>query len=74
MHENKNEIRYERCISHLFVGIIHLTKIIYTIQIYFLSISNPSRRTMALGLTQPLTEMVTWNFPWLEGEIMGGRH
>jgi hypothetical protein len=27
------------------------------------NLSNPSSRTMALGLTQPLTEMSTRNFP-----------
>jgi hypothetical protein len=27
------------------------------------NLSNPSRRTMALGLTQPLTEMSTRNLP-----------
>ena len=25
---------------------------------------NPSSRTMALGLTQPLKEMSTWNISW----------
>jgi hypothetical protein len=29
----------------------------------FFNWSNPSSRTMALGLTQPLTEMSTRNFP-----------
>jgi hypothetical protein len=30
----------------------------------FINLPNPSSRTMALGSTQPLTEMSTWNFPW----------
>jgi hypothetical protein len=29
----------------------------------FLNLPNPSSRTMALGSTQPLTEMSTRNFP-----------
>jgi hypothetical protein len=29
----------------------------------FLNLPNPSSRTMALGLTQPLTEMCTRNIP-----------
>jgi hypothetical protein len=30
---------------------------------FFLNLPNPSSRTMALGLTQPLTEMSTRNLP-----------
>jgi hypothetical protein len=30
---------------------------------FFFDLSNPSSRTMALGSTQPLTEMSTSNFP-----------
>jgi hypothetical protein len=30
---------------------------------FFSNLSNPSSRTMALGLTQYLTEMSTWNLP-----------
>jgi hypothetical protein len=30
----------------------------------FFNCPNPSRRTMALGSTQPLTEMSTRNLPW----------
>jgi hypothetical protein len=30
----------------------------------FFSLSNPSKRTMALGLTQPLTEMSTRKYFW----------
>jgi hypothetical protein len=32
-------------------------------EVYFFNLSNPSSRTMALGLTQPLTEMSTRNLP-----------
>jgi hypothetical protein len=32
-------------------------------EVNFFSLPNPSSRTMALGLTQPLTEMSTRNFP-----------
>jgi len=31
---------------------------------YFIHRTNPSGRTMALGLTQPLTEMITRNTSW----------
>jgi hypothetical protein len=31
--------------------------------IEFFNLPNPSSRTMALGSTQPLTEMSTWNIP-----------
>jgi hypothetical protein len=30
---------------------------------FFFNLPNPSSRTMAMGLTQPLTEMSTWNLP-----------
>jgi hypothetical protein len=30
----------------------------------FFNLPNPSSRTVALGLTQPLTEMITRNLPW----------
>jgi hypothetical protein len=30
-------------------------------EVDFFSLPNPSSRTMALGSTQPLTEMSTWN-------------
>jgi hypothetical protein len=36
----------------------------------FFKLPNPSRSVMALGLTQPLTEMCTRNFP---GGVKGGR-
>jgi hypothetical protein len=32
-------------------------------EVDFFNLSNPSSRTMALGLTQPLTEMSTTNLP-----------
>jgi hypothetical protein len=32
-------------------------------QVNFLNLPNPSSRTMALGLSQPLTEMSTRNLP-----------
>jgi hypothetical protein len=32
-------------------------------EVHFFNVPNPSSRTMALGLTQPLTEMSTRNFP-----------
>jgi hypothetical protein len=32
-------------------------------KVYFFNILNPSRRTMALSSTQPLTEMRTRNLP-----------
>jgi hypothetical protein len=32
-------------------------------EVDFLNLPNPSSRTMALGSTQPLTEMSTRNFP-----------
>jgi hypothetical protein len=32
---------------------------------------NPSSRTMALGLTQPLTEMSTRNLPGSKGRLAG---
>jgi hypothetical protein len=32
-------------------------------EVDFLNLPNPSSRTMALGLTQPLTEMSTRNLP-----------
>jgi hypothetical protein len=32
-------------------------------EVDILNLPNPSSRTMALGLTQPLTEMSTRNFP-----------
>jgi hypothetical protein len=35
--------------------------------IFFFNLPNPSTRTMALGPTQPLTEMSTRNFPGLKG-------
>jgi hypothetical protein len=35
----------------------------------FLSCPNPTSCTMALGLTQPLTELSTGNFPWGEGQL-----
>jgi hypothetical protein len=37
----------------------------------FLNLPNPSSLTMALGSTQPLTEMSTRNIP---GGVKGGRH
>jgi hypothetical protein len=39
--------------------------------IAFLNLPNPSSRTMALGLTQPLTEMSTKNLP--EGKGLPAR-
>jgi hypothetical protein len=33
------------------------------VEVDFFSLPNPSSCTMALGLTQPLTEMSTRNFP-----------
>jgi hypothetical protein len=33
----------------------------------FFNLPNPSRRTVALGSTQPLTEMSTWNLPEVKG-------
>jgi hypothetical protein len=33
---------------------------------FFFNLPNPSRRTMALGSTQPLTEMSIRNLPWGE--------
>jgi hypothetical protein len=33
-------------------------------QVYFLNLPNLSSRTIALGSTQPPTEMTTRNFPW----------
>ena len=33
---------------------------------YFIDVKNPSDRTMALGLTQPLTEMSTRRISWVE--------
>jgi hypothetical protein len=33
-------------------------------EVDFFNLPNPSSRTMALGLTQPLTEMSTRNLPW----------
>jgi hypothetical protein len=41
--------------------------------IYF-SLHNPSRRTMALGSTQPLTELSPRNLPGGGGVVKGGRH
>jgi hypothetical protein len=38
--------------------------------IFFFNLSNPSSRTMALGSTQPLTEMSTRNIP---GRVKDGR-
>jgi hypothetical protein len=35
--------------------------------IRFFSWRNPPSRTMALGSTQPLTEMSTWNLPGVNG-------
>jgi hypothetical protein len=32
-------------------------------EVDFFNLSNPSSRTVVLGLTQPLTEMSTSNFP-----------
>jgi hypothetical protein len=39
----------------------------------FFSLPNPYSRTMALGSTQPLTEMSTRNHPGGRGGIKGGR-
>jgi hypothetical protein len=36
-------------------------------EVDFFSLPNPSSRTMALGLTQPLTEMSTRNLPGGKG-------
>jgi hypothetical protein len=33
-------------------------------EVDFFNLPNPSSRTMALGSTQPLTEMSTRNLPW----------
>jgi hypothetical protein len=33
-------------------------------EVEFFNLPHPSSRTMALGSTQPLTEMSTRNFPW----------
>jgi hypothetical protein len=30
---------------------------------FFFNLLNPSNHTMALGSTQPLTEMIPWNLP-----------
>jgi hypothetical protein len=38
----------------------------------YFNLPNPSGRTMALGSTQPLTEMSTRNLPG--GGVKGGRH
>jgi hypothetical protein len=42
-------------------------------EVDFLNLPNPSSRTMALGLTQPLTEMSTRNLPggkkWLACKV-----
>jgi hypothetical protein len=35
----------------------------------FFNLRNPSSRTMALGLTQPLPEMSTRNFPGGKGRL-----
>jgi hypothetical protein len=35
----------------------------------FFNLPNPSSRTMALGLTQPLTEMSTRNLPGSKGQL-----
>jgi hypothetical protein len=32
-------------------------------EVDFFNLPNPSSRTMALGSTQPLTEISTWNLP-----------
>jgi hypothetical protein len=37
----------------------------------FFNLPNPSSRTMALGSTQPLTEMSTRNLPWGRGQPKG---
>jgi hypothetical protein len=36
----------------------------------FFNLPNPSSRTVALGLTQPLTEMSTKNLPGGEGQLV----
>jgi hypothetical protein len=40
----------------------------------FFNLSNSSSRTMALGSTEPLTEMSTRNFPGGGGGVKDGRH
>jgi hypothetical protein len=35
----------------------------------FFSRPNPSSSIMALGSTQPLTEMCTGSFPWFKGQL-----
>jgi hypothetical protein len=40
--------------------------------IEFFNWPNPSSRTMALGLTQPLTEMSTRNLPGVKGRLASG--
>jgi hypothetical protein len=39
-------------------------------EVDFINLHNPSSRTMALGSTQPLTEMCTRNHPGSEGRPM----
>jgi hypothetical protein len=38
-------------------------RVLDEVDFFFFSLLNPSSRTMALGSTQPLTEMSTRNFP-----------
>jgi hypothetical protein len=38
-------------------------------EVDFLNLPNPSSRTMALGSTQPLTEMSTRNFPGVKKRL-----
>jgi hypothetical protein len=48
----------------VWVGAFYVIHIIHVIYTFCFDLPNPSSRTMALGSTQPLTEMSTRNLPW----------